>query len=570
MVPCKLGAVGPSDADPPLARELDAESQTFKSAVDKPRVDDAEVPLDFVRALLAHDLDVDGDRDVIALSHDTERRLRLSVSMRDGASYQAASDVAGFVVPGDESCVVHEAQLAALSGDKAVLAIALSCGDPQRVLPASLTLLSLEAPPRIYERFEVLGDAETSPLLQKAEASDADGDGHADFLLQVVKRGDSDDEALKLAWLDRASGLSRDMREPEATFAAWASAAQSQLAKAPEQAAAAAERVLFYERSLCRERGEAALLISGSAGIACGQSKAATGALATLVLARCRLQQVPGAIRAYGELARRSVAPDKRTLERVLTALGNLPRASGISLREGPRVEAPARPRLTLPSARFSDDDHLLLKRATPVAYDLSRSEEAPPATPLDVLLRDPSGQLLVSDIERDACGADHLRVERAPKPEAVYVSGALVSSPALLPSTGRPACKQAGNKAHVESGFQVLGWAPQGVVLARGAEVWVVPLDLQGQPAGEPFALPEQAPLPAPLPSGAGSSDGARYAELSPAGVLVFSRSSAAPELWRPDGYSAIAASAQQVAISPSGRRVAVVANGGVYILSR
>jgi hypothetical protein len=431
-------------------------------------------------------------------------------------------------------------------------------------------LLSLEAPPRIYERFEVLGDAETSPLALRAEAQDADGDGHADFLLEALKRGDSGDAALKLAWLDRASGLSQDLREPETTFAAWASAAQSQLAKAPEQAAASAARLLFYERSLCRERGEAVLLISGSAGIACGQSKAATAALATLVLAHAKLQQVPDAIAAYGELARRSARPDKRTLERVLNALGNLPRTQGVTLREGPRVELSERPRLTLPGARFSDEEHLLLKRAVPVIYDLSRGEEAAPSAVPDVLVRDPSGQLLVSDIERDACGLDHLRIERAPRPEAVYVPGALVSSPALLPSAGRPACKQAGGKTHVESGFQVLGWAPQGVVLARGPEVWVVPLDLQGQPAGEPFALPERAPLPAPLPSGAGSSDGVHYAQLSPAGVLVFSRSGAPPELWRPDGYSAIAASARQVAISPSGRRAAVVANGGVYILSR
>jgi hypothetical protein len=570
-VPFKLGSEAASDAELALVRELDAESQVFGSAVDKPRVDGAELPLDFVRALLAHDLDADGDRDVIALSHDTARRLRLSVSIRDGDAYQPESDVAGFVVPGDESCVLREAGLSALARDKAVLSIALNCGDPQRPLPPSLTLLSLEAPPRLYERFELLGDADTAALTLRAEASDTDADGHTDFLLEVTARDPARAAAtLKLAWLDRAGGLSRDMREPEASFAAWASAAQSQLAKTPEQAAATAEQLLFFEQSLCRERAEAQLVVSGSSGISCGPSKAASQALATLVLARCKLQQVLPATWAYAELARRELKPDKRTLERVLGALAQLPHTPGITLREGPRLDPLERPRLALPSARFLTDDQLLLERPVPTLYDLSRSEELPAPAPGDRLFRDPSGQLMVADIERDACGGLRLRVERAPRAGAPYVPGAVVSTPALRPSAGRPPCKQAGAKAHADGGYQVLGWAPQGVVLVRGLEGSVVPLDLQGAPAGEPFALPAGAPLPAPLPSGAGTPDGARYAELSPAGILVYARGGSPPELWRPDGYSALAASARQPAISPSGKRVAVLANGGVYVLSR
>ncbi|HEX6243309.1 MAG TPA: hypothetical protein VFZ61_20485, partial [Polyangiales bacterium] len=129
-VPFKLGGEGNPDAELLLVRELDAQSQAFQSAVDKPRVDGAELPLDFVRAVLAHDLDADNDRDVIALSHDTGRRLRLTVSVREGDAFQAESDVAGFQVPGDESCVLREASLTPLASDKAVLSIALNCGDP--------------------------------------------------------------------------------------------------------------------------------------------------------------------------------------------------------------------------------------------------------------------------------------------------------------------------------------------------------------------------------------------------------------------------------------------------------
>lgn len=570
-VPFKLGGDSDPDAELPLVRELDAASEVFQSAVDKPRVDGAELPIDFVRALLAHDLDADNDRDVIALSHDTGRRLRLTVSLREGDAFQAESDVAGFRAPGDDSCVLREASLTPLSGDKAVLSVALNCGDPQRAFAPSLTLLSLESPPRLYERFEVLGDEAGAALTLRTEASDADGDGRSDFLLELSPRDPARGSGvLKLAWLDRASGLSRDMREPEATFAAWASAAQGQLAKTPEQAAASAEVLLFFEHSVCRERGAAELIVSGSSGIGCGESRAASQALATLVLARSKLGQAPLALAAYAELSRRTLKPDKRTLERALNALTQLPRTEGVSLREGPRVELWERPRLSLPSARFIDDDKLLLDRAVPALYDLLQSQESTASSAGDRLYRDPSGQLLISDIERDGCGGVRLRIERAPRAGAPYVPGAVVSTPAILASGGRPACKQAGARGHAESGYQILGWAPQGVVLARGAEAVVVPLDLQGAPAGEPFVLPPGAPLPAPLPAGAGTPDGTRHAELSPAGVMVYTRAGAAPELWRPDGYSAIAPSARQVAISPSGKRIAVVANGVVYVLSR
>src|SRR5690606_19136729 len=40
--------------------------------------------------------------------------------------------------------------------------------------------------------------------------------------------------------------------------------------------------------------------------------------------------------------------------------------------------------------------------------------------------------------------------------------------------------------------------------------------------------------------------------------------------ELWRPGGYAAIAERASEVAISPSGRKPAIVADGTVYLLEK
>jgi hypothetical protein len=295
-----------------------------------------------------------------------------------------------------------------------------------------------------------------------------------------------------------------------------------------------------------------------------------SSALATAALALAKLKDGPRALAAYADLTRREQKPDKRVWERVVAALAALPSEAGVSLREGPRVEAVIKPRLHLPSARFLDDSHLLLRRATPVLYDLDKSEETPLGTPPDELIRDPGGQLALTAIERDGCGALHLRIERAPKPGTPYVAGAPVSTPFIAPGASLVPCKQGATQGHVDSGLQALGWAPQGVVLARGAEAFVVPLTVTGAPAGEPFALPSETPLPAPLPAGAAVPDGTRYAELTPFGVLVFERHAAAPALLRPEGLLAFAGGARDVAISPSGKRVAVTANDVVYVLTR
>ena len=570
-MPFKLGSAGDGGGELPLEQLADAESHAYASAVDRPSVDGKEVPVDFVRALLAHDLDGDGDRDAMLLIHDTAQRLRLVVSMREEDGYQPASDVTGFSAPGDASCTVRTAALSAIGRDKGVLRIALSCGDPPRELPESLTVLSLEAPPRVYERFEPRGDNENALLSLSVRGDDVDGDGHTNLLLRVADlEGDSRaEDSLELAWLDRASGLSRDMREPEATFAAWAGLAHEQLAKSPERAISSAARVLFFERALCRERGAPALSVSGSPGIACGKSAGAASALSTALYAHARAKHVAEAIFAYSELAEREQLPRGKPLERLMKALVGLPRREGVTLRQGPSAELAQRPQVHLPAARFLTETKLIVRRTQPVLYDLDSAEEAPLSEAGDDPVRNPSGSLLVSEVERDACGGARLRIERAPRPGAPYVHGAPISTPSITGPLDAP-CAGAGGTPYNDSPFQVLGWAPQGVVVSHGREVIVVPLDVQGMPASPPFVLPVGAPLPAPLPSGQSTADGSRYAELSPAGVLVFERGAETPELWRPDGFSALALNAREVAISPSGHRAAVVVSGTVYVLTR
>jgi hypothetical protein len=388
------------------------------------------------------------------------------------------------------------------------------------------------------------------------------------------------EDELKLVWLDRPSGLVRDAREPEASFAAWASAAEALLPKSPEQAAA---RALMVERSyaaLCREAGAPALFISDNPGLPCGRSKSRDQAELVSLQAHAKLGHVREAFEAYRNLrARNPSVLEQRSAEKVASLLSSLPATSGISLRRGPSVELQSSPSVHLPAARFVSEMSLYLQRrveargsareqSEAVLYDLSSSQESAVPMPTDAIMRDPSGQLAVTGIER-GCRGYTLRIERAPSLGTPYLAAPALSTPVLLPEVSTPDCARSPT-THRSSGFVVLGWAPQGVVVARGSQVHVVPLGLDGKATAEPRALDAGTPCPAPLPSGAANPDGTVHVEVTPYGILVFGPPATPLELWRPEGYLAIGKAAKEAAVSPSGRRIAVSTEGGVYLLEK
>lgn len=116
--------------------------------------------------------------------------------------------------------------------------------------------------------------------------------------------------------------------------------------------------------------------------------------------------------------------------------------------------------------------------------------------------------------------------------------------------------------------GFVVLGWAPQGVVAVRGREMHLVPLTLDATSAGEPMRLAEDAPAPAPLSGGRATTGAERYALGTPLGVVVAERGGTA-RLFRPAGFAASALRTADVAISPNGRKIALVHDGRAVVLT-
>jgi hypothetical protein len=577
-VPFKLGKQGDSaQADPIAGAAQDAgsaEAKSFAIAADRPSLAGGPLPLTLVRALLEVDLDADGDRDVVALHQDAAQTPLLSVVTREASGYGPARAIAGFTQPVAPGCALSEARLAALSSSKAALTVALTCDATSPALTArsSVSLLSLEATPRIHERLDVLAGAPGAelPFTSMPSSVDADRDGHDDVVFRVLVAGASD--PLDLVWLDRPSGLVRDVREPEATLAAWAAAAQSLLSKSPEQAIARAELALSVQRALCRELGTPTIALSGTPGIPCGAGKSTAALLATLSSAHARRGAVRAAFESYARLRRVEPKPDARTLEQVGAALRKLPAVANISFRRGPAVEPVRAPRVHLPSARFVGESQLYVQRTRPVLYDLERAEESPAPSASDQLMRDPRGQLIATAIERSCLGYE-VRIERAPPRGSDYVAGPLVAQALLSPSAPGPWCGSSGAKLpprHEDGGFSVLGWPPQGLLAARGSELVLVPLSASGEAVGPPRALAPDAPRPAPLPSGSATADGARYVEATAHGVLIYGPSSDKVELWRPGGYTDVASGALEAAISPSASRVAIVAGQDVYLLER
>jgi hypothetical protein len=221
-----------------------------------------------------------------------------------------------------------------------------------------------------------------------------------------------------------------------------------------------------------------------------------------------------------------------------------------------------------LPRARFTDESTLFVRRRAPVLVNLESGAETPIAEPSDDLVRDPGGQLAVTAIER-GCAGYALRIERRPGVSSSYVPLPPVASAPLLAQASAPGCVSLPEaQRRDDGGFDVLGWAPQGVVAARGAERFVVPLGIDGKPTDAPRALEPGAPAPAPLPAGTALADGSQHAQATPFGVLVFGPQGVA--LLRPEGYTSAVTAPLDVALSPSGKRVAVVSGGRVYVLTR
>src|SRR5690606_6068007 len=119
--------------------------------------------------------------------------------------------------------------------------------------------------------------------------ADRDGDQRDDLVVTVsVDRG-GEPSRLELPWLDRPSGLARDVDEPESTLSERSRAAlRDILRNRVEPGLSSSRHVLALHEVLCREPGRARLRVGETEGLSCGTSDGAGRAATTVVRALAR------------------------------------------------------------------------------------------------------------------------------------------------------------------------------------------------------------------------------------------------------------------------------------------
>jgi hypothetical protein len=550
--------------------------QSFAEGTRRVAIQGAPIALDAgeVRAVLPVDLDADGDRDAIVVSA-SDGSAELLHARRDGATFAGPRPLGRMPAP-VEGCTVGDVAMRTISTGYAVATLSRACpgGTSQ-----SVWIVSLEAQPRLRESVTLLPEEGRAPgeVRIAIRTRDSDGDGHTDVLLDVsvtpaVLPGDAAQAppaAASIAWLDRPGGLARDTAEPEAAIAALAQRARDARERDPAAALAAARQALALHAALCREAGAPRVRFGDADGIACRASEGAGRAAAMATFALARRGEVFAALAARARLdepAFRVSAADRRLADEALTALAT---TEGVRTNEGPAALAGAAPDVHLPLVGFRDERTLVVRGAAPAVYRIGDDGIAPSDPPAtvegDLVLTDPSGRWAVVDVRR-TCEGHVLVIVRAAEVVSGVVAGRAVSEPLLEPRTPPPgsACPRtlAAGARDDDGGWRIAGWAPQGVVAIRRDEVRLVPLTVDARPAGDPVALDPGTPVPAPLPPGRMSPDGSAYALVTPIGIVVRHDSRARafrPASWTPE--------VTDVAVSPSGRRVAFVAGGRVQV---
>jgi hypothetical protein len=546
---------GPSDPAPIAARPR---ARLFDEGTQRLEIEGAPIEAGAsIRALWTDDVDADGDRDALLLVH-APAALRVAFARRDGAAFAALRDL-GSAPGAPEGCTLDQPALDPLGARWLVARARITCAEPGRSRREEWVLLT-DRTPRLLEHFALLDAAGRAPGTVELTfaPSDRDEDGIDDLLVTLSVASGGAPSAVELPWLDRPSGRARD--------------ALRKLRGEPAAALSESRDVVAIHAALCREPGLARVRIGDSDGLACGTSDAAARAATTIVRAHAAQGRILEALDAAERLETPGYAMNEERRQSVRDAIASAPATPGVTLREGPAHIAPEMQIARLSALAFVDEDHLLLRGEPSRVFDLASgtTQDVPNA---DLRILDPGGAYAVAAVERRCAG----HVVRVVPAQAIVFGQALGATHSLPlvsprdPPAGAPCPDLTPALRRDDGGFRVLAWAPQGVVVARGTDVSVVPLDVSARPAGDPEVLAPGTPPPAPLAPGAITADGRFLAEVRGIGVVVhrLAPSFETALLW-PEGWASREGDVAEPAVSPSGNRAAVLRGGRVLILER
>ncbi|MCG8558048.1 MAG: hypothetical protein MJD61_22590 [Proteobacteria bacterium] len=539
-----------------------------------------------LRSLLSSDLDGDGDADALFVAANASR-VSLQYALADAQGFAAARPTRAELVLA-AGCRLLEAPVRQLAAGVALVEIDVECfslgADPGQgpVVPEALRdretwIVATESPPRLLERLRALASARGSEQLAfQIAAEDHDADGHADLVVRLDLKLEHAEQphTMRLVWLNRPGGLAREQTQPELTLSELAEQASNQVRRKRYPAALhSASQVLAIHRMLCRESDGALLQIGQLRGVLCGRSLAAGRAAAVRVAALAAERRVLETVEALDRLADRGYRVPKRDRAAAEKAFASLVKTPAPPLELPFAHSAPSAPEVRLSALAFLDEQSLLLRGPRPMLYHLESGQIAAATGGGSALVHDPSGRFAVSRIER-GCKGYSLRVVPIEQTRAGVFETQAVSEPLLdaqPPPAGQDCNALPQAQRRDSAGFRVLGWTPRGIVVARGSDLRLVPMDEQARPRGPSIQLGPGAVLPSPLPAGQVTADGSHYLWACSRGIVLRRLGSHAhSELLVPAGWRPSDAKRVDLALSPSGSRIAMLKAGRVYVWQR
>jgi hypothetical protein len=431
-------------------------------------------------------------------------------------------------------------------------------------------IFSLEPTPRLLLQTAATWDTDAEPLSNELSiiGDDLDHDGHGDVQITfpLASRSAAPTE-ITLTWLNRPTGLARERTEPERTLAGFAEQALRRSDKQPQPALDLAERTLRLHALLCRESGTARLWVDRQRGVPCAASAAAGKAAAARAIAAAKQQRLLTALDARASLDAPGYALDKKTRDRVNQAIGTIRGDTNYRWQPGPSLRPLSAPNLRLSMLGFSDDDTLLLRGPIAQTYDVATRSASKTEKSGSVLAVDPTQHLALTDIVR-GCDGYHVRLVPPGQVIAGVVAGPSASEPLLQPLAADAEATPCSAPVHPKSesgGFVLLGLNAHGALFARGTNLFELPLDPNGGQSGV-RSVPASEKLPPLFAPGPIDLSGRYFALATSEGVAVVDRSAGTAKLVRRPA-SCAAGPVSDVALAPSGRRLAMLCGAHLYV---
>lgn len=377
------------------------------------------------------------------------------------------------------------------------------------------------------------------------ESADRDEDGHLDLLARIESEGL---EPIELSWLNRPGGLMLVDLEPAQSLARLEEVGKSAIE--PAAAASAARALLTLSSALCRESERPRLRVDELRGLPCGKdySRVAEGLIVGELLLR-------GEIEAALSLARELRERGDEELNAILREAFKLLPAAAISLHQLPLPSALGAD-AWLRGVAFDEEGALLIGGVTPSRIVLDGDEPEVSQIPEAPF---PSRDLL------DRYGL--VSIETACYGSRAGVRQLHIPLDELPPRTKMLSIDEGSGcdpGAPREEPWEIVGWAPQGLVFERGSLRRIVPLNVDAAPAGDPFDLGDEEPLPSPILGPRVSRDGETRLIVIPSAILIV-REGRRSLVIRHEAWGD-APKIRAAAISPSGDRLAAVVGGELY----